>query len=231
MTILFIANSSVSAFINLIPILEGSNLLSKDLAQLATSASAMCESLVWAVWISVTITQQPNIIKCIGSAVLLLALIGFIVLLVRPAMMKIVQTLEGQLLKDCYVVIILIFVLICGMMSNAIAGTALLGTVVLGLETPDGLRLGSALTERIETIWNTCLLPFFLSIGAAADMSSATADWQPLLKLQSIMISGYLAKLLGAMSVSCSTQKESWSFTSIDLWFWESLCRYLFTLD
>ncbi|GAB2231411.1 hypothetical protein Droror1_Dr00010417 [Drosera rotundifolia] len=201
MTILFVANSSVSAFINLIPILEENNLLSKDLAQLAMSASAMCESLVWVVWISITVSQQPDIIKCIGSAVLLLAVIGFIVLLVRPAMMKIVQkTPEGQHVKDCYVVIILIFVPICAMMSNAIAGTALLGTLVLGLVTPDGPPLGSALTERIETILNTCLLPFFfLSIGAAADMSSAMADWQPLLKLQSIMIAGYLAKLLGAM--------------------------------
>ncbi|GAB2256818.1 hypothetical protein Droror1_Dr00022877 [Drosera rotundifolia] len=199
--LLLAASTSDSAFVNLVPVLEENNLLSTDLAQIAMSASILNESFMWVLWAVVMISRQQTMLNCITAAAMFSVLLSLVVFVGRPAMIRIVhRTPLGDPVKDFYIVIMMLSVMIMGFLSDAICGTPLIGTMVLGLVTPDGPPLGSTLTQRIEMILKTCFLPFlFLVVGAAADLSSFPTEWKQFMVFQFVILSCYLAKLLGAM--------------------------------
>ncbi|GAB2299354.1 hypothetical protein Dimus_033429 [Dionaea muscipula] len=198
--ILFAANSSGSAFINLIPILQENKLLSTELAQLAMSASVLNDSFLWFFWTVMMFLRLSSLLQCASAAMLLAALISFGVFIFRPAMIWIIhRTPEGEPVKDTYIVIILLLVLLSGLLSDCIGPTPLLGALVLGLVTPDGPPLASTLMQTTDMILQNFFSPFlYLSVGAAADISS-TYEWKQLLMFQAVILAGYFAKLLGAM--------------------------------
>ncbi|GMH15425.1 hypothetical protein Nepgr_017266 [Nepenthes gracilis] len=190
-------NIAETGFLNLAPVLNELNLLTTDLAQIALSAAMLNDFILWFNWM---VNVQKNFRVSVTAAVFVCGLISFAVFVVRPAMKWIIKrTPKGKPAKDVYILAILLGVLVMGFLGDVLSASAITGSLILGLVSPDGPPLGSTFTEKVEAFVSSCLLPFFfIAIGASSDVSSIS-EWMPVLTFQSIIVVGYLAKLLGAM--------------------------------
>ncbi|GMH15423.1 hypothetical protein Nepgr_017264 [Nepenthes gracilis] len=198
--LLIATNISVTGFLNLAPMLNELNLLTTDLAQVAMPAAILNDSILWFLWVVNMVSRQKNFRVSIIAVMFICGLLSFVVLIARPTMKWIIRrTPEGESAKDAYILAVLLGVLVMGFLSDILSASAVIGSLMLGLVTPDGPPLGSTLTEKVEVFVNCCFLPFFfIATGANFDVSSIS-ELAPAVTFQFIILVGNLAKLLGAM--------------------------------
>ncbi|XVE99831.1 hypothetical protein REPUB_Repub03eG0235400 [Reevesia pubescens] len=94
------------------------------------------------------------------SLVLCLALVVFIVKVLGPVMYWIIRrTPEGKPVKDAYLFILMIALLIVAIVGDNVGLQYMYGPFILGLTVPTGPPLASTLIEKLDTIVTGWMLP------------------------------------------------------------------------
>ncbi|MED6151684.1 hypothetical protein PIB30_084745 [Stylosanthes scabra] len=108
------------------------------------------------------------------------------------------QTPEGKPVRESYIIMIFLMLLLCSLFSELIGQHFIIGPIFLGLAVPDGPPLGSALSEKLDALVSAVFLPlYFLFSGARFNsfVLEATSFWI----VQVLAISSFFGKVLGAM--------------------------------
>ncbi|KAJ7963914.1 Cation/H(+) antiporter 15 [Quillaja saponaria] len=206
--ILFLATlTSFSSFPVIAQALQELNLITSELGQLAMSSAMVNDIIQWGfLLVSAFLSkeQKPYQLKMMVISVLLII---FCLYVIRPALWRIVErTHEGKPVKEIYIILILLGVLIMASIFDMIGILYHMGPLILGLIMPSGPPLGATLVEKTESIILGFFLPcYFVAIGLKINLAALIDNWRAALLIQSIMFVGELAKLIGSIVVSVSS--------------------------
>ncbi|KAK9913789.1 hypothetical protein M0R45_037598 [Rubus argutus] len=172
------------------------NLMTSELGQLAMSSAMLNDALLWFLIILHLVTSTS------GFWVIFLSILGlllFTLYILRPLMLLIVKkTLEGEAVKEIYVVAILVGVLVMSFITDFIGLRYTVGPMILGLVIPDGPPLGATLTAKTELLVSELLLPvFFFGVGSGRVNVFSIDDWTIFAKRQIIILVLYFSKIVG----------------------------------
>uniref|UniRef100_A0A803M404 Cation/H+ exchanger domain-containing protein n=1 Tax=Chenopodium quinoa TaxID=63459 RepID=A0A803M404_CHEQI len=199
----FSLQHSSTLFTNLAPMLEELNLLTTEMGQLALASSMTNEVVTWCFWMFLMVSYLFGIRSFCNGVMPLCAVVGFIVLVLRPALKWFIKSLpQGEPVKQVYVLGILLGALIMSFVSDIVAGSPVLGIAFLGLVIPSGPPLGTIIQDRSELFIKNCLLPFFyLAVGDMTDIYGIK-NFKVHIGYQSILVIGYCVKTLVTMMVA-----------------------------
>ncbi|KAK7281086.1 hypothetical protein RIF29_08775 [Crotalaria pallida] len=173
------------------------NLVATELGQIAMSSAMFNDMLQWLIVIGLRMQLQTVIVH--------ISFLFFCLFILRPLMKIIVwNTPVGKPVKEIYVVMILLGVLIITFISDFIGMSTFIGPVIFGFIIPSGAPLGTTLAEKSELIVSKLLLPFFyLFVGFSTNLS-ALKNFREIIVIQCTVIAGYLAKMLACVMISIS---------------------------
>ncbi|MCL7027484.1 hypothetical protein MKW94_009523 [Papaver nudicaule] len=150
-------------------VLDDLNLLNSDIGRQSLSisfVSGFCSASI------VFIIFQTNEMLAMDSNMVVFSwmskalILSFILFFVRPLYSWMIRnTPEGNNLKESYVILILLLVLITSFCSDASGEKPLFGPVLMGLVLPPGPPIGSAIESKLELIITLVILPAFFIVS------------------------------------------------------------------
>lgn len=195
--------SSMSYFIVIAHALDELNLLCSELGQLSTSITILNE-VVSCFFVMIGVgARQKNRVDMFCSLFSLCALIAFATIVIRPVLQWIVdRTPKGKPVNGSYVIAVVLCTLLMGVATDAIGATFGPAAMIMGFVVPDGLPLGATIIQKCELIVTEFFLPlFFIRIGYYTDLG-AIQDWKELVVFGSVIVVGYLGRILGSVLFS-----------------------------
>ncbi|TKY47588.1 Cation/H(+) antiporter 15 [Spatholobus suberectus] len=180
------------------------NLVATEIGQIALSSAMISEILQWITMELHFNSSGPNgqltlqlLLGCCGFAVLCLFII-------RPLVNIVVErTPPGKPMKEIYVVMILLGVLVMAGISDIFGIYFIMGPILYGFVLPNGPPLATTIIERSELLVKEFFMPFFfLHIGTRTDLTKIPNDWKEILTFQAILFVGFLVKVLACVLVS-----------------------------
>ncbi|KAL5974698.1 hypothetical protein ACLOJK_031368 [Asimina triloba] len=196
------AGTSVTAFAVIFPLLAEFRFLNTELGRISLSIAALQDGFGLLATTFVNLDRSGNVdfeatfYRC-GTMVFVIIL-SF--LIIRPMLFWVIQrTPKGTQVEEGYIVAILLGALLMAIASHLLGMTIVQGSIIFGLAIPDGPPLGSAVTEKIDTIDRMLFQPiFYAGIGQRVNVF-AHSSWSADGCLFLILLSNRLAKLLGAL--------------------------------
>ncbi|KAM7260391.1 hypothetical protein ACFE04_016132 [Oxalis oulophora] len=159
---------SMSAFPVIACFLAEQQILNSEIGHLALSSSMVCDIWHWTlstIHYLINFARTKSIDKSLGLFFSNLLLITIIVFAIRPAALwAIHHTPEGKPVKEIYILVALVVVLVCGLLGEVVGLSAFAGCFLVGLVIPDGPPLGAALVERLDCFVSVMLMPIFFTI-------------------------------------------------------------------
>ncbi|KAI3987250.1 hypothetical protein MKX01_031734 [Papaver californicum] len=160
---------SLTAFYDTSCVLDDLNLINSEIGRLSLSISFVNGFCSWAIMFTIfsikeITTLDPHMVmfSWMSKALLLF----FILFFVRPLYLWMIRnTPEDDNLKESYVILILLLVLVAAFYTESIGEKALVGAVLMGLVVPVGPPIGSAIERKLEFFVTLVLLPAFFIIA------------------------------------------------------------------
>ncbi|CAK8537903.1 unnamed protein product [Lathyrus sativus] len=176
-------------------------LLNSEMGRLAISSSMVSGTISLAL-VSMVLTQKKifNIdttYQLMGTS--LLFMITLIVCVLRPIMCWMIrQTPEGRQMKESHILLVFLMLFGCAFFSEVIGQHVLILPIIFGIAVPEGPPLGTALTDRLDTLVSNIFLPlYFLYSGSRFNMFLIEGDTFVIVQL--LAIGGFLGKVIGTI--------------------------------
>ncbi|XP_030956186.1 cation/H(+) antiporter 15-like [Quercus lobata] len=130
------------------------------------------------------------------------AVVVITVFFIRPTILwMICRNPLGEPLKESYIVALLLAILVSGFCCQAIGLNAYFGPFVLGIVTPSGPPVGTAMAEKLDHLTCWVFMPlYFVKNGLLLNIFSV--NFKKYLTVQFIAFIGALGKFLGAFLTS-----------------------------
>ncbi|CAN0903869.1 Cation/H(+) antiporter 15 [Linum grandiflorum] len=193
---------SVSSFHVITCLLADLKLLNSELGQLAVSSSMISGTCSWVVVIVIFTARQAGFVS--KSAMLwtyfsTLFLFLMVIFVMKPIMYLMVRnTPEGKPMKESYILIIFIMLLVMALAGEVCGQHFLIGPVVLGLAVPDGPPLGTAVVNRLESFVSWILLPSYF-VYSVAGVNVFTVHSKIVSVVIALGITSFVGKLLAVV--------------------------------
>ncbi|KAK1271200.1 Cation/H(+) antiporter 15 [Acorus gramineus] len=194
--ILVAATLSITGFPNVVYILTELKLLNTELGQLAVSTTMMNDAVGWVIMLIFIVLRGRSLMSLAAVA----GFMAFIVCVYRPWVEKVIrETPQGGRVSEAHLVVIILFAGLAGFYFDMMGGDISDGALFVGLVTPDGPPLGSALVEKMEAIVEEVMMPLvFVWYGLELDLSQVT-DWRMFGVLVGLMFTAYVGKFVGTL--------------------------------
>lgn len=211
--------SSVLGFPVIAHYLTELRMVNSDFGRMALSCSLVGNMFGFLIIAITSLSTHPTIEKFMFLQTITSG-IGFtmlIFLVVRPLIIWSTRRHPpGEPLKQSFICLVFIGVLISGFCSKALGLHIFFGPLVYGLAIPAGPPLGSALVEKLQFIVSWLFMPiYFVKTGLVTDILSVKL--KNYLVLQSIILIACLGKFLGALIASVYNQVSLRDAVSVGL--------------
>uniref|UniRef100_A0A5B7BGZ0 Putative cation/H(+) antiporter 4-like n=1 Tax=Davidia involucrata TaxID=16924 RepID=A0A5B7BGZ0_DAVIN len=184
-------------------LLKDLKILNSELGRLALSSAIVSDLFVmFLTTMGVTIYisgQHPQ--RALVDLALFLGLVIVIVFIIRPTMIWVVKhTPVGRPVKDIYIYLIILFLLLCAVFCHFIEQSVFLGTLMIGLTVPAGPPLGSTVVDKLDPFVSGLLMPVFISLSTMR-INLSTIHFTDSLALANVtlIIVTFSAKLVGCL--------------------------------
>lgn len=195
---------SITAFPVLARILAELKLLTTDVGRMAMSAAAINDVVAW-ILLALAIALSGSGSPLISLWVLLcgIGFVAFVAIFVRPFIIWMAfKSPDGEQVKEIYICITLVIVLLSGFITEVIGIHALFGAFVVGIMVPKNGPFARVLIEKIEDLISSIFLPlYFVSSGLKTNLSSISglASWGLLLL---VIATACIGKIAGTIVIS-----------------------------
>ncbi|KAK1318603.1 Cation/H(+) antiporter 15 [Acorus calamus] len=160
--ILVAATLSITGLPNVVYILTEFKLANTELGHLAVSTTMMNDAVGWVIML-IFIVLRGRSWMSLASVV---AIMAFIVCVYRPWVEKVIrETPQGGRVSESHLIAIILFAGLVGFYFDMMGGDISDGAFFVGLVTPDGPPLGSALVEKMEAIVEVVMMPLVFLWG------------------------------------------------------------------
>ncbi|KAM7260194.1 hypothetical protein ACFE04_015935 [Oxalis oulophora] len=198
----FVPVSGITSFVVISILLTELNILNSELGRLASSASLVTDVFGWFMGFIMN-----NIVQAIDNAALkplitipyTLSYYFTLFFILRPFVMWIVSRgEEKKMISESQFLSIVCVAIGASFVGEYLGQHASFSVFLFGLSLPSGPPLGVYLEKKLDMVASGLLLPLYCTIsGIRTDMCSLLNNSS--LKIEFIIISGYLGKYLGAM--------------------------------
>ncbi|XP_026384672.1 cation/H(+) antiporter 15-like [Papaver somniferum] len=193
---------SLTAFHDTSCVLDDLNLLNSEIGRLSLSISFVSGIFSWAIVFIIfsikeilTLDLHTVIFSWMSKALLFC----FILFLVRPLYLWMIRnTPEGDNLKEGYVILIFLLVLISAFYTESIGEKAVSGAVLMGLAVPVGPPIASAIVEKLEYFVTLVLLPSFF-IGACYQIDVFNINLKNFAIVELLVFLGFFMRLIAVL--------------------------------
>ncbi|AEC08087.1 Cation/H+ exchanger [Arabidopsis thaliana x Arabidopsis arenosa] len=154
---------SLSSFAGVNGLLTDLKINHSEFGRMVQSCAAVTDLVIF-IMVSGTVLLKGQ--KGLPHGIVIVLVIGFLVYIVWPVMLWIIkQTPEGRLVKDVYIYLVMATAYFVYMFWLNFFQFSTYGWFIIGLATPAGPPLGSALIQRFECFNVGVLLPLFGSLS------------------------------------------------------------------
>ncbi|KAL5102288.1 hypothetical protein RYX36_006615 [Vicia faba] len=177
-------------------------LLNSEMGRLAISSSMVSGTISLTV-VSAVITHE-NIFSMEDKTANLMGLslfvmITIIVCILRPIMCWMIrQTPEGRQMKESYIMSVFLMLIGCAFLSEVIGQHVLILPIILGIAVPEGPPLGSALTDRLDTLVSNIFLPLYF-LYSGSNFNVFLIDGHTFAIIQLLAIVAFIGKVVGTI--------------------------------
>jgi Kef-type K+ transport system membrane component KefB len=196
---LFIGTAmSVTAFPVLARILKEKNLLSTDLGRVAISCAAVDDVTAWLLLAIVTgvVHSAQSWPHLAGTMLGLVAFIGIMLMLVRPAIEFLQLRLKEDDAEGRFFFVLILLMLAAGWTTDRLGVHPLFGAFMAGLVVPKDNGWATKSVQRIESVTLALLLPLFFALTGLRtriDLLTGSRAWACAAAIIAIAIFGKLA--------------------------------------
>jgi Kef-type K+ transport system membrane component KefB len=196
---LFIGTAmSVTAFPVLARILKEKNLLSTDLGRVAISCAAVDDVTAWLLLAIVTgvVHSAQSWPHLAGTMLGLVAFIGIMLMLVRPAIEFLQRRLKEDDADGRFFFVLILLMLAAGWTTDRLGVHPLFGAFMAGLVVPKDNGWATKSVQRIESVTLALLLPLFFALTGLRtriDLLTGSRAWACAAAIIAIAIFGKLA--------------------------------------
>ncbi len=171
---------SVTAFPVLTRIIGDLRLQSTRLGAIAVACAAVDDVTAWCLLAFVVAVVRAEPEQALLTAGLSLAYLGFMLIAVRPLLLRFVRRCESRPLSQNAFAVICLALLCSALLTELIGIHALFGAFLFGAMIPHDARLSTELREKLGDLVLVLLLPaFFAFTGLRTQLSllQAAEDW------------------------------------------------------
>ncbi|KAK7312146.1 hypothetical protein VNO77_35795 [Canavalia gladiata] len=196
---------SITAFPVLARILAELKLLTTDVGRMAMSAAAVNDVAAWILLALAIALSGSKTSPLISLWVLLCgaAFVVFCILVIKPLLAIMAKRCpDGEPVPEIYICITLTLVLACSFVTDSIGIHALFGAFVVGVVTPKEGSFAGVLTEKIEDLVMSLLLPlYFVSSGLKTNVATINGalSWGLLVL---VIFTACFGKIIGTLAIS-----------------------------
>ncbi|KAL5740294.1 hypothetical protein ACOSQ2_029474 [Xanthoceras sorbifolium] len=194
---------TATSFHQILYFLTDLKLLNSELGRIALVSSLISGMGNWIYLILVVgsyeYVQSPTKYPVILIEVSQVVIVFIIVFAFRPLVLWMMRkTPERKSLKESYVCMIIVLVLLCALFSEVAGLHPLHGPIVLGMATPDSPPMGSSLSNKFGcVIWGVLMPGFMINVGKRVNIFSVQIS--NFLIVTFITFASSLAKFIGTL--------------------------------
>lgn len=195
---------SITAFPVLARILEDRGLSQTHLGSIAITCAAVDDVTAWCILaLVIALVQASGIAVSLVTIVFTLLFAAAMIFLVRPQLRRMVKQATGSHVHTRRLIAaVLVFVLICALLTETIGIHALFGAFVAGVVMPPSTDFRTFLREKLEAFSAAALLPLFFAFTGLRTQVSLLNDWQSWALCGLIILVAIAGKLGGSMLMS-----------------------------
>jgi Kef-type K+ transport system membrane component KefB len=155
---------SVTAFPVLARILTDRRISKTELGMVALSCAAFDDVTAWCLLAFVVGVAQARVDGALVVTALAFTYIGFMFLVVKPLLTRLVARYEEERLPQGVVALVFLGLLLSGLATEFIGIHAIFGAFLLGAVIPHDSALARTLTRKLEDLVTVLLLPAFFAL-------------------------------------------------------------------
>ncbi|KAL8525809.1 hypothetical protein ACS0TY_015160 [Phlomoides rotata] len=183
--------------------LDELKILNSEIGRLASSSSIICDVCFWSftcISFAAKLARTKPLIVIIGFSVSIALFVVVVVFVIRPAALWVIErTPETRPVKEKYIVITLVILMVGGLAGEVIGIKAITASLVLGLIIPDGPPLGAALVETLDCFVSSMLLPLFFAVAGLKMDVFCIKNLKNFVVLQLVVLVAFVGKIMGSM--------------------------------
>ncbi len=193
---------SITAFPVLARILEDRNLTHTTLGSIVITCAAVDDVTAWCILaLVIAIVRSAGIAS---SAITIGLTVGFalaMIFAVRPQLARLITNPDSEVHRRRLIPVILVFVLLCALITETIGIHALFGAFIAGVVMPPSTEFRIFLKDKLEAC-SHALLPLFFAFTGLRMQVGLLNDWQGWLMCGVIILVAIAGKLGGSMLMS-----------------------------
>lgn len=199
---------SVTAFPVLARVLTDRQMHKTELGVTALACAAIDDVTAWCLLALVVGVVQSKVNEAIVVTLLTVAYIALMLLVVRPLVARLLHRYCAGGLTAGVFSLMLVGMLLSALATEAIGVHAIFGAFLFGAAVPHDGRIAKELTERIEGLVTTLLLPAFFALVGMRTEIGLVSGWQNWLVCLVIIAVATLGKFGGTWAAARVVGKE-----------------------
>jgi len=171
---------SITAFPVLARILTDRGMIQTELGILAVSCAAADDVTAWCLLAFVVAVAKSRPDQGLMVVAATLAYIGFMVLLARPFLRRVIARWESEQLSRSAAAFVFVALLLSAVTTEAIGIHAIFGAFLLGAVIPADSGVARTLSRQLESVVTVLLLPAFFAVTGMRtriDLLSSLDQW------------------------------------------------------
>ena len=198
---------SITAFPVLARILKERGMTTSPLGSMALICAAINDVTAWCILpVVVAISKAESMMGVLITIVLTLVFVLVMLLVINPLLQRYYDRSESRNDRGIPFIAIAIFVMLVSALASEVIGIhALFGAFIAGAVLPRSKTLRHNLTQRLEDVSVSLLLPVFFALTGLRTNIGALTDGSMLLVLGVIVILAIVGKLLGSAAAARMT--------------------------
>ncbi|XP_014489608.1 cation/H(+) antiporter 14-like [Vigna radiata var. radiata] len=203
--------SSVTPFPVVTSFLTEMNIINSEVGRIAVSTSLVSDSFMWVFYFvvikSVTAIRRETY-KPFTEIMVSISYFALLFFLLRPLVIWISnRNPRGKPMTETHFISIICILLLVGFTASITGQAPFVVAFFFGLILPDGPPLGSLLTEKLDIVGSTLIVPSYCTIVALKTSPRSLADVKSL-TIELILLAMYLGKFLGTIFSSLLFQLD-----------------------
>jgi Kef-type K+ transport system membrane component KefB len=206
---------AITAFPVLARILADTGLTRTDLGRLALTCAAVGDVTAWCLLAFVVGVVQSRQGSALLPTVLTPAYIAVMFLVIRPAVVRWCQRLEGRTIDRDVMAGAIVAALISALVTEWIGIHAIFGAFLMGAVIPHNSQLARALENRIENLVTILLLPAFFAFAGMRTEIGLISSWTGWLTCAALIVVATAGKCGGTLAAARLAGHEWRTATSL----------------
>ncbi|CAL0334961.1 unnamed protein product [Lupinus luteus] len=216
-----VITSGLTSFVVVSGFLNEMNILNSEIGRLALSSAMVSDACMWIMYFFFIYggkaLQQLSFVPIV-ELIFSMSYLSILFIVLRPLVIWISnRNPKGKPMTEGYFVSLMFILLFVGLSAQFVGQPAFFATFIFGVILPDGPPLGSVLSEKLDIIGSTLLVPAYITISGLNTGSVPILAGSRSAGIEMAILAGYIGKFVGTIIPSIHFQIQLWDSITLAL--------------